>query len=72
LPSFNAVIIEHKPQVFDEGGATGRYSDKHQFHFFGSSFDLLEEAIIFAIARHNEVCSDFARAACHLLKKDYR
>ena len=72
LPRFEAIIVEYKPQIFDDSGATGKYSDEHSFHLHetSSSFESLEAAIIFAIARHNKVNDDFARAACHLLKAD--
>lgn len=73
LPRFNAVIVEYKPQIFDDGGgATGKYSDEHSYHLNGtsSSFESLESAIIFAIAKHNKVDDSFAIAACHLLKAE--
>ena len=73
LPRFNAVIVEYKPQIFDENGhGTKQYSDEHSFHLNGtsSSFNSLESAIVFAIAKHNKVNDSFARAACHLLKAE--
>ena len=69
LPALDTIIIEYKPEIFENGFATKKYSDEHNFHLHGTSgsFDRLEAAIIFAIARHNNVCDDFARAACHLM-----
>lgn len=72
IPDMNIIIVEYKPQIFENCGATGKYSDNHNFHLHGtsSSFSTLAAAIIFGIARHNNASDDFARAACHLLNAE--
>ena len=69
IPAMNIIIVEYKGQIY-EPGPTGKYHDESTFHLHGTSgsFENLESAIIFGIAKHNNVCDSFARASCRLLE----
>lgn len=72
IPELNIIVIQYHDQIYEKGSPTGRYEEtecKFHLHSTSSSFDSLEDAIIFGIGKYNKVCEDFARAACHLLKK---
>jgi len=69
IESLNIVIIEYHREVFENNSSTGRYSDSTNFHLHGTStsYESLESAIIFGIAKHKSIDGSFAQSCCKLM-----